>query len=79
MNAALTEDTDSLRRYFHEEIDRLPTPQLVALRQTLLDLKLRELSVQLDEAFEADHAAGRLSAEKFEQALREFRAAHPYA
>ena len=79
MSAAVTEDTESLRRAFHEEIDRLPPPQLVALRQALLDLKLRELSTQLDEAFEADRAAGRLSAEKFEQALREFRAAHPYA
>ncbi len=78
MEAVLTNDPDSLRRYFHEQIDRLAPLQLDALRRAFLDIKLKDLSEQLDQAFDADRAAGRLKAEKFEQALREFRAAHPY-
>lgn len=73
-SATLTDSADDLRKRLHEEIDRADTEQLEMLRRVLLQIEVFEAVEQLDRDFDADEAAGRLTPEKIEQAIREVRA-----
>ena len=78
MQAAIANPED-LRRFFHQEIERMEPSRLEILNRMLQQLKLFELADQIDRGFDADRAAGRLSPDKVAEAVRAVRRDHPYA
>lgn len=78
MQAAAANPED-LRRFFHQEIDRMEPSRLEVLNRMLEQLKLLELADQIDRGFDADRAAGRLTQEKVAAAVQAARRANPYA
>jgi hypothetical protein len=76
--ASLPTDETSLRRRLHENIDKMNGVQLALTERVLLQLELDELSRELDEAFDAEIRAGRITPERIQQAIDEHRAKHPY-
>lgn len=75
---AATANPEDLRRFFHQEIDRMEPSRLAVLNRLLQQLKLIELADQIDRGFDADRAAGRLSPEKVAEAVRAVRRERPY-
>lgn len=75
---AATANPEDLRRFFHQEIDRMEPSRLEVLNRMLQQLKVFELADQIDRGFDADRAAGRLSPEKVAEAVRAVRRDHPY-
>ena len=75
---AATANPEDLRRFFHQEIDRMEPSRLEVLNRMFQQLKLFELADQIDRGFDADRAAGRLSPEKVAEAVRAVRRDHPY-
>ena len=73
-----TANPEDLRRFFHQEIDRMEPSRLEVLNRMLQQLKLFELADQIDRDFDADRAAGRLSPDKVAEAVRAVRRDHPY-
>ena len=74
-----TANPEDLRRFFHQEIDRMEPSRLEVLNRLLQQLRLFELADQIDLSFDADRAAGRLSPEKVAEAVRAVRRQHPYS
>ena len=74
-----TANPEELRRFFHQEIDRMEPSRLEVLNRMLQQLRVFELAEQIDRDFDADRAAGRLSSEKVAEAVRAVRRDHPYA
>jgi len=72
-----TANPEDLRRFFHQEIDRMEPSCLEVLNRMLQQLKLFELADQIDRGFDADLAAGRLSPDKIAEAVRAVRRDHP--
>jgi hypothetical protein len=70
-----TDNVDDLKRQLHDEIERLPRPQLEAVKRFVLLFEVMEAAEQIDREFDADHAAGLLTPEKIDQAVRDARAA----
>ncbi len=73
--SVLTPPTDpsELRPLLHAEIDRMGGANLALLHRIALQLELDEVSERLDEGFDSDRAAGRLS--KLPEIIRVARAA----
>ncbi len=68
---------EDLRRYFHQEIDRMEPSRLEVLHRMLQQLKLFESADQTDRGFDEDRAAGRLSPDKVAEAVLAVRREHP--
>jgi hypothetical protein len=76
---AATGNPEHLRRMFHQEIDRMEPARLEILNRMLQQLRIFELSDQVDKGFDADSTAGRLLLDKVAEAIRAVRREHPYA
>ena len=74
-----TANPEELRRFFHQEIDRMEPSRLEVLNRLLQQLRLFELADQIDLGFDGDRAAGRLSPDKVAEAVRAVRRQHPYS
>ena len=68
---------DQLKPVLHEKIERMNGEQLSLLNRVLLQLEVEERADRLGEAFDQDHAKGRLR--RVAELVREFRAKHRYA
>lgn len=69
---------EDLRRFFHQEIDRMEPSRLEVLNRMLEQLKVLELAEEIDRGFDADRAAGKVSPEKVAAAVKAVRREHPY-
>lgn len=69
-------DSQGLKQALHERIEQLKERELSLLHRVALHLGAEELAHELDEAFDADRRAGRLTRERVEQVLSEVRAKH---
>jgi hypothetical protein len=76
---APTANPEDLRRFFHQEIDRMEPSRLQVLNRMLQQLRLFELADQIDRGVDADREAGRLSPDKVAEAVQAVRREHPYA
>ena len=72
-------DSQSLKRVLHERIEHLKERELSLLNRLALQLEAEELAHDLDEAFDEDRRAGRLTRERVERTIAEVRAKHGYA
>jgi hypothetical protein len=68
---------EQLKPVLHEKIERMSGEQLSLLNRVLLQLEVEERADRLSEAFDQDHAAGRLR--RVTELVQEFRAKHRYA
>ena len=68
---------EQLKPVLHEKIERMSGEQLSLLNRVLLQLEAEERADRLSEAFDKDHAAGRL--QRVAELVQEFRAKHRYA
>ena len=75
---AIPVDPKDLRPLLHAEIDRLPDAHLGLAHRVLLELELEQVLSELDDAADAAHAAGHLTAERISASIAAHRAAHPY-
>jgi hypothetical protein len=75
---AATGNPEDLRRFFHQEIDRMEPSRLEVFNRLLQQLRLFELADQIDQGFDTDRGAGRLSPDKIAEAVRAVRQEHPY-
>jgi hypothetical protein len=75
---AATANPDDLRRFFHQEIDRMEPSRLEILNRLLQQLKLFELADEVDRGFDADRAAGCLTPAEVAEAIQAVRREHPY-
>jgi hypothetical protein len=71
-------DGPSLKKALHEKIERLSADRLSLLNRVLLQLEAEELAQRLDEAFDEDRRAGKLTKEHVQQVLSKIRAEYPY-
>ena len=58
---ASTATPEQLRPLLHQQIDAMDNAHLAELRQVMLELRLREITDELDAAFDADRDAGKLA------------------
>jgi hypothetical protein len=68
---------EKLKPVLHEKIERMTDEQLALLDRVLLQLEAEEAAGRLSEAFDADHAQGKL--QRVAELVRQFRAEHRYA
>lgn len=77
MNSA-TPTLEDLRPELVEQVRRLPAEQLLALRNYLVDLEIKRLVADIDDAFDKADVAGQLSPAAIESSIRAFREMKPY-
>lgn len=70
-------EPEKLKPVLHEKIERMNGEQLVLLDRVLLQLEAEQAAERLGEAFDADHAQGKLR--RVTELVRQFRAEHRYA
>ena len=70
-------EPEKLKRVLHEKIERMNGEQLALLDRVLLQLEAEQVAERLGEAFDADHAQGKLR--RVAELVRKFRAEHRYA
>ena len=68
---------EKLRPVLHEKIERMSGEQLALLDRVLLQLEAEQAADRLGEAFDADHAQGKLR--RVAELVRQFRTEHRYA
>jgi hypothetical protein len=68
---------EKLKPVLHEKIERMNGAQLALLDRVLLQLEAEEAADRLSDAFDADHAHGKLR--RVAELVRQFRAEHRYA
>ncbi len=68
---------EKLKPVLHEKIERMNGEQLALLDRVLAQLEADEAADRLSEAFDADHAQGKLR--RVAELIRQFRAGHRYA
>ncbi len=68
---------EELKPVLHEKIERMNGEQLALLDRVLLQLEAEQAADRLSEAFDADHAQGKLR--RVAELVRQFRAEHRYA
>ena len=76
-HAAVPLEPEQLKPVLHEKIERMNGEQLVLLDRVLLQLEVEQAADRLSEAFDADHAQGKL--QRVAELVRQFRAEHRYA
>ena len=70
-------EPEKLKPALHEKIERMNGEQLALLDRELLQLEAEQAAEQLGEAFDADHAQGKLR--RVAELVGQFRAEHRYA
>lgn len=70
-------EPEKLKPALHEKIERMNSEQLALLDRVLLQLEAEQAAERLGEAFDADHAQGKLR--RVAELVRQFRAEHRYA
>jgi len=70
-------EPEKLKPVLHEKIERMNGEQLVLLDRVLLQLEAEQAAERLGEAFDADHAQGKL--QRVAELVRQYRAEHRYA
>jgi len=78
MSTAATPPPQQLRPLLHEKIDQLADEELAAVHKQLLMLELRRELDMIGEEMASDWQAGLITQEKVDEAIREYRVAHPY-
>jgi len=68
---------EKLKPILHEKIERMNGEQLALLDRVLLQLEAEEAADRLSEAFDGDHAQGKLR--RVAELVQQFRAEHRYA
>ena len=76
MSAATTPTPQQLRPLVHEKIDLLSDAELAAVHKKLLMLELRREFDAIGDEMANDWNEGRITREKVDEALREYRATH---
>ena len=77
-NAPAPKDPKVLRPLLHTQVDALPDGALELARRLLLEIRLQEVTAELDDAASEARAQGRLTPQRIAAAVAEHRAAHPY-
>jgi hypothetical protein len=70
-------EPEKLKPLLHAKIERMNGGQPAVLNRVLLQLEAEKLADRLNDAFDRDHAAGKL--ERIPELIRQFRAGHRYA
>lgn len=70
-------EPEKLKPVLHEKIERMNGEQLVLLDRVLMQLEVEQIADRLSEAFDADHAQGKMR--RVAELVRQFRAEHRYA
>jgi hypothetical protein len=78
LNAPTPKDPKVLRLLLHSQVDSLPDAALELARRFLLEIRLQEITAELDDAADDALAQGRFTPERIAAAVAEHRAAHPY-
>ena len=73
-----TPTLEDLRPELIEQVRRLPAEELLALRNYLVDLEIKRLVTDLDDAFDRADEAGQLTPAAIESSIRAFRETKPY-
>ena len=68
---------EKLKPILHEKIERMNGEQLALLDRVLRQLEAEEAADRLSEAFDGDHAQGKL--QRVAELVQQFRAEHRYA
>ena len=76
--ARMPTDPKELRPLLHADVDRLPDSVLEIARHFLLEIRLQEVTAELDDAADEARAQGRLTPERIAAAVAQHRAANPY-
>ena len=76
-HASTSVPPEKLKPVLHEKIERMSGEQLALLDRVLLQLEAEQAADRLGEAFDADHAQGKLR--RVAELVRQFRAEHRYA
>jgi hypothetical protein len=71
-------DAKALREELHKHVDDLPEGDLQAVNKVLGHLVIDRLVGELNDAFDEDRRAGRLTPERIQAAIAAHRAKHPY-
>jgi hypothetical protein len=77
LNATAPTDPKVLRPLLHTQLDSLPDTALELARHFLLEIRLQEVTAELDDAADAARDLGRLTPERIAAAVAEHRAANP--
>jgi hypothetical protein len=78
MNAAVLPSPEKIRPLVHERIDQLTDEELASVHRQLELLEMKRNFDKLCEEFGEDWRTGRITQEKVDEAIREYRATHPY-
>ena len=78
MSAVLAIEPQKMRPLIHEKIDRLTDDELAAVHKQLEIIELKREFDAIGEEFAEDWRTGRITQEKVDEAVRSYRAAHPY-
>jgi hypothetical protein len=70
-------EPEKLKPVLHEKIERMNGDQLLLLDRVLLQLEAEQVAERLGDAFDADHAQGKM--QRVAELVRQFRAEHRYA
>jgi hypothetical protein len=71
-------DPKELRPLLHAEIDKLRDEDLALAHRALLEIELKRVTDELDEATTRAWESGQITEEKIAEAIREHRRKHPY-
>lgn len=73
-----TPTLEDLRPELVDQVRRLPAEELLALRNYLVELEIKRLATDIDDAFDQTDAAGQLTPAAIESSIRAFREMKPY-
>jgi len=76
-HASASIQPEKLKPVLHEKIERMNGEQLALLDRVLLQLEAEQIADRLSDAFDADHAQGKLR--RVAEIIHQFRAEHRYA
>ena len=78
MSTAVKPEPQELRASLHGKIDELTDDELVLAEQQLALLEMKRDFDKLREEMSEDWRTGRITQEKVDEAVRKYRATHPY-
>ena len=77
MSQPMSIEAEKLKPVLHEKIERMDAEHLSLLNRVLLQVEAEELADRLNDAFDQDHAQGRL--QRVTEMVKQFRAEQRYA
>ena len=78
MSTAVKPQPQELRASLHGKIDELTDDELVLAEQQLALLEMKRQLDAIGDEMAEDWRTGRITQEKVDEAVREYRATHPY-